>query len=54
MFGLLFIGFGLAFLGMAIQDRHADGPIFQIVFGLIGVASLLVGARVFRNGFPRR
>jgi hypothetical protein len=54
MLGLLFMGFGLAFLGIAREDRHGDGLIFTLVVGLVALVSLLVGARVFRNGFPRR
>jgi hypothetical protein len=54
MFGLAFIGFGLTFWAVAKEDRHGDGPIFSLVMGLIGLAMLLIGIRVFRNGFPRR
>lgn len=54
MFGLLFIGFGLTFWVIAKEDRHGDGPIFALILGLFGLAVLLVGIRVFRNGFPRR
>ena len=53
MLGLLFMGFGLAFLYLAREDRHGDGLIFSLVVGLIALASFLVGVRIFRNGFPR-
>ena len=55
MFGLSFTGVGaaLCFLGIKgrpDEDQSSLGPWAAM---LIGIFFVLVGARVFRNGFPR-
>ena len=54
MFGLMSIGFGLEFFSFAVKERIEYG--FSISVVLSAAFSLLVillGTRVFRNGFPR-
>ena len=45
LFGLFFIGLGLAFL-LTDQSR-----VFRVLSSFVCV---LIGARIFRNGFPRK
>ena len=47
IFGATFIGIGLTLVGLA----HLDRSFLTVLFAS---AWILVGARVFRNGFPRR
>ena len=49
LFGLNFIGLGLAFVGAAfVTDRD-----YPWIAALIGIPVCYVGVRIFRNGFPR-
>jgi hypothetical protein len=55
LFGLTFIGQGLAILLIARQFRNDDVSrigVFLVV--LVSLSVVLVGIRIFRNGFSRR
>src|SRR6266404_8742491 len=56
MFGLLFIGSGLLLFSVAapmvIEEDHSW--IGVAVIALISLSFVLIGMRIFRNGFPRR
>jgi hypothetical protein len=55
MFGLFFLALGLGFVGLAIAAlRQDDSWIESGIWALISLALVLIGIRVFRNGFPRR
>ena len=47
LFGLTFVGSGLVFVSMGKSDSAWESIVF-------GYAFVLLGAKVFRNGFPRR
>jgi len=50
MFGLTFIVIGLSFFGAPfVTDRD-----YPWIFAVIGIPCVLVGMKIFRNGFPRR
>jgi hypothetical protein len=54
MLGALFVCLGIAFFGVAIKERVETGFSFDVVFGVAtSVCCVLLGARTFRNGFPR-
>jgi len=50
LFGSAFIGTGLVIIGTAAGEQDAAG----VVVAGLGIVFALIGARVFRNGFPRR
>jgi hypothetical protein len=55
MFGLVYICAGLEILYQAVRERIESGFSFGVVFlAAMSLAAVLVGIRVFRNGFPRR
>jgi hypothetical protein len=47
LFGLLFCTLGAVFIGYAREER-------SVFLGLFGLGWVLLGLRVFRNGFKRR
>src|SRR5229473_1467869 len=54
MYGLLLIGYGLVTLSWEMKARVEDGfSIGIVIMAAISVAFVLIGIRVFRNGFPR-
>jgi hypothetical protein len=54
IFGLMLIGSGLESLSLDVKARIEDGfSIGTVIFATISVAFILLGIRVFRNGFPR-
>jgi hypothetical protein len=54
MFGLVFIGFGLEFLGVAVRERVKYGfSIDVVIMVFMSLMFALLGLRTFRNGFPR-
>jgi len=54
MFGLFFIGSGLASLTFDVRARIEEGFSIGIVIGAtVSLSFVLTGIRVFRNGFPR-
>jgi hypothetical protein len=54
MFGLVWIGLGLAFLSQALKFGDEDRSWIDLGIPMvISLFCLLLGARVFRNGFPR-
>ena len=55
MFGLAFMGFGLQLLNQAVRERAEYGFSIDIVIvAAMSLAAVLLGIRVFRNGFQRR
>jgi hypothetical protein len=55
MFGLVFIGFGIEFFSFAVEERIKEGfSIGVVVMVAFALSSVLIGIRIFRNGFPRR
>jgi hypothetical protein len=55
MFGLVFMGFGGEFLYYALTERVENGFSAGIVMmAAMSLAAVLLGIKVFRNGFPRR
>ena len=55
MFGLVFMGFGGETFYYAVVERVENGFSFGIVFlAAMSLAAVLLGIRVFRNGFTRR
>jgi hypothetical protein len=55
MFGVVFMCGGLEFLYYAVTERVENGFSAGIVMlAGISLAAVLLGIRVFRNGFPRR
>jgi hypothetical protein len=55
MFGLVFMGFGLELLSIAVKERVEYGfSIGVVIFLAMSLSLVLVGIRIFRNGFPRR
>ncbi len=55
MFGLVFIGFGLEFFAIAVRERIEHGFSVGVVFILaMSLSQVLLGIKVFRNGFPKR
>ena len=55
MFGLFFLAVGLGFAGLAVGAIHEDDSWIESgILALISLAVVLIGIRVFRNGFPRR
>ena len=55
MFGLTFVGLGLAFAPLAVQVLKIDGSWLGFVMAMfISLSSVMVGIRMFRKGFPRR
>jgi hypothetical protein len=54
MFGLLFIGLGVTFYSLTVKARDEDHSLLEVCFLVfISICFVLVGARIFRNGFPR-
>jgi uncharacterized membrane protein len=54
MFGVFFIGFGLWNLSLDVKARIEEGFSIGVVFwASISVSFILLGIRVFRNGFTR-
>jgi hypothetical protein len=54
MFGVFFIAFGLGLLSFNVKARIEEGFSIGIVIGAtISVSIILLGIRLFRNGFPR-
>ena len=54
MFGLVFMGFGLLSFPLAVRILREDRSRFGFVItALIGISLVLIGIRIFRNGFPR-
>lgn len=53
MLGLLFVGMGLAFLPLAALAPDEDSWFGYGAMMLISLFCVLVGIRIFRNGFPR-
>ena len=55
MFGLLFMTLGLQVFSMAVQERVQYGFSISLVIMLgMSLPFVLIGGKVFRNGFPRR
>ena len=55
MFGFVFMGFGGVFFSVAVTERVENGFSFAVVFLVaMSLAAVLLGIRVFRNGFPKR
>ncbi len=55
MFGLVFIGFGLEFFSLAVEERVKEGfSIGVVAMVAFSLPLVLIGIRIFRNGFPRR
>ena len=55
MFGLIFVILGLTFMPVVARIRDVDGSWIGAWFMMvISVALVLVGIKIFRNGFPRR
>src|SRR6266403_713235 len=55
MYGLVLIGYGLESLFLGVKERVEYGFSIGIVFTVaISVLFVLIGIRVFRNGFPRQ
>jgi len=50
--GLMEIGLGVEFLGLAIRDRHQT-RLDRLTVAMATLILLYVGIRTFRNGFPR-
>jgi hypothetical protein len=54
MFGLFFVGSGLASLTLDVKARIEDGfSIGIVIAATISLSFVLIGVRVFPNGFPR-
>lgn len=54
-FGVMFMVLGLELLSQAVRTRVEDGFSAGIVIiAAISLSIVLVGIRMFRNGFPRR
>jgi hypothetical protein len=49
--GMTFIGLGIVFWAIARGDASWTARVFGAV---IGLAPLVLGLKIFRNGFPRR
>jgi|HubBroStandDraft_1064217.scaffolds.fasta_scaffold383198_2 hypothetical protein len=54
MFGAAFVCMGTVCFSMAVKERVGHGFSFGVVFLVaLSICFVLVGARIFRNGFPR-
>jgi ammonia channel protein AmtB len=54
MFGLVFMGGGMEIFSRAVQERVEAGFSASVVFMvLVSLSLVLLGMKVFRNGFPR-
>ena len=53
LFGLSFIGVGLGFCSLAVKASAEDDSAGTWAMILISICCVLLGARTFRNGFPR-
>ena len=54
MYGLVLTGYGLENLLWGVKERAEHGfSIVNVYTAAISVLSVLIGIRVFRNGFPR-
>jgi len=52
LFGLVFMIAGLAFLNLVVLAGRAS--LDRVVLAIFSLGCLALGARTFRNGFPRR
>jgi hypothetical protein len=52
--GTMFIGFGIGFILFAARERASDSWGGYAMFLLFSLGTLAVGARLIRNGFPRK
>ena len=53
LFGLSFIGAGLALFTLTIRAWDEGSWLGTVATGIMSLSSVLGGARIFRNGFPR-
>ena len=54
MFGLVFAGMGAMFFYMAVEARPAEGTGPTFVFVLLSFLLMLLGIRIFRNGWLQK
>ena len=53
LFGFMFICIGLGFVGLAIAASRGAEYFGVIAMAICAMGCLMIGARIFRNGFPR-